>query len=203
MNVADSAIIRGRVVLIGDASVGKTSILSRLISHRFDVHQTTTIGANYQMYVNSVGDVRIEIQIWDTAGQERFRSLGPIYYRNALAAVAVFDVANRQSFDNLTRWITSFRDVAGPRTIVVVVANKVDLLETRPEAAGVTMDQAREFATTNGFRLYETSALTGAGVQEVFLDLSQTLAQTRVVPTVLAPPAPVPAPAEQPDPCQC
>jgi small GTP-binding protein len=196
MDVVDPAVIRGRVVLIGDASVGKTSILSRLVSHRFDPDQSTTVGANYQMFVTNVGASRIEIQIWDTAGQEKFRSLGPIYYRNALAAVVVFDVTNSDSFDHLPRWITAFRESSGPRTIIVLAANKVDLAD----CAKVSMDQAREFATANGSRLYETSAFNGAGIQEVFVDLAQALAQNRA----LSPPVVLPgAPAEPSDDCQC
>jgi small GTP-binding protein len=181
MHVPPPNQIRGRVVLIGDASVGKTSILSQLIEKRFDAHQTTTIGANYQSYTADVGTCKIEMQIWDTAGQEKFRSLGPIYYRNAAAAVAVFDVTNHVSFENLHRWMESFREVAGQTALVVLVANKVDKRGNGESPEGVTREEAKEFARENRLELFETSALAGTGIDGVFLYLSEAIVKAQKI----------------------
>jgi small GTP-binding protein len=164
--------IRPRVVLIGDSSVGKTSILSRLIDHRFDKEESATIGATYQLYHSTFEGRTIELQIWDTAGEERFRALGPIYYRNAWGAIAVFDVTNRASFQNLDAWIDLFHDTAGDETLVVLAANKIDDV-----ARDVSLKDALAYAE-NQFKVYETSALTGDGIQKLFDELSRDLAQS-------------------------
>jgi small GTP-binding protein len=164
-----------RVVLIGDASVGKTSLLNQLVSRQFDLRETATIAANYQIYVEEVDGIKIELQIWDTAGQEKFRSLGPIYYRNASAAIVVYDVTNRQSFDNIADWISAFVDVAGIRPIIAIVGNKSDITEK-----AVAVHEAREWASSKGYCTYQTSAKTNEGVKELFQGLAKELVRMRM-----------------------
>lgn len=110
-----------RVVTIGETSVGKTSIITQLVKKSFNPNEKSTVGAMFVVYnqkldtstlkdeLNNVnnngGEVVVEMQIWDTAGQERFRSLGPIYYRGAEAAVVVFDFTSLNSFERLQSWI--------------------------------------------------------------------------------------------------
>jgi small GTP-binding protein len=192
MRKFDGDSVRVRVVLIGDSSVGKTSILSQLIDQRYYPDQSATVAASYHIFPSYHESHNVEMQIWDTAGEERFRALGPIYYRNTAAAIAVFDVTNRASFDNLPGWIQGFREVAGDHTVIVIVANKVDLVLKRD----VTKDEAEKFAQ-NYFRLYETSALTGDNVQAVFMDLAKELSKD--TPEIVAAP-PLPSPT---DGCAC
>jgi small GTP-binding protein len=169
-----SSLFHCRVVMIGDTSVGKTSILNQLIDHQFNDLEQSTIAANYHLYLDEIDDSKIEIQIWDTAGQERFRSLGPVYYRDALGAVAVYDVSNRRSFENLTDLVASFTDVAGNGPLVTVVGNKCDL----PSAA-VTRDEATQWALWNSYDLYFTSARSGEGITELFRGMARRLMQKR------------------------
>jgi small GTP-binding protein len=162
---------------IGETTVGKTSILQRLEGAAFHPTQIPTIGATYTMHTESLGDEKLDIQVWDTAGQERFRALGPMYYRKASAALAVFAVDNPESFTALGTWIRIFEDEAGTNTIVFVVANKCDLIA--PEIETVNLDEAKAWASDNGCRFAETSALSGAGIAELFRNLAIALAENR------------------------
>ena len=157
-----------RIVIIGDTSVGKTSILNQLIEQTFQEYEQSTVGANYQLYVEEIDGKKVEIQIWDTAGQEKFKSLGPIYYRNARGAAVVFDVTNRNTFDDLSEWINAFREVAGTDTAIFIVANQID----RVDARTVDSDEVKKWADSNGYRVFETSAKTGVGVKELFHEIA-------------------------------
>jgi small GTP-binding protein len=169
-------VIHGRVVLIGDSAVGKTSLVNRLIEERFNIHEQSTVGANWQLYNATVTGTRVEFQIWDTAGQEKFRSLGPLYYRNALGAVAVFDVTSRVSFESLGSWIAAFTAVAGANTVVVLSANKCDVDD---DLRRVAPKEAIEWARSAGCPLFETSALTGQNVRQLFAALAEGIVNAR------------------------
>jgi small GTP-binding protein len=163
---------RGRVVVIGDSSVGKTSILSRLLEDRFDHNEGATIGANYQLWMDEIASVKVELQIWDTAGQEKYRSLGPIYFRGAIGAVIIYDVTNRESFNHLEDWITGFSEVAETGALIVVAGNKCDATEHVVGRA-----EAREWAIARGIDWYQTSAKTGEGITELFRKFAGALLQ--------------------------
>ena len=163
-----------RVVMIGNTEVGKTSIMNRLILGTFNSGEGATVGANYQLYIQEVNQHKIEIQIWDTAGQEKYRSLGPIYFRNALGAIVVYDVTNRTSFDTLSEWITAFQNVAGTETVIAVIGNKSD----RPDAV-VDIGQAEAWAQKHGYHHFITSAKNGDGVVDAFRELAKLLLRMR------------------------
>lgn len=178
MLVDSAKSFQGRVVLIGDANVGKTSLLGQLMDHRFSEDEPSTVGANYQIYVDEIDRVRYEIQIWDTAGQEKFQSLGPIYFRNALGAVAVYDITDLRSFERLDSSIQSFKNVAAKNPVVFIVGNKVDAEADRR----VSQEQGKEFADCHQYEWRETSAKTGQGVEDLFHDLARALYKQGVVP---------------------
>jgi small GTP-binding protein len=142
---------------------------------RFDEHELPTVGANWQLYVQDFNNDRVELQIWDTAGQEKFRSLGPLYYRSAVGAVAVFDVTNRGTFEHLESWITAFTEVAGTDVKIVIAGNKCDLDGDRQ----VSIKESREWATQRGFMIYETSAQTGENVANLFRALAEAILKSR------------------------
>ncbi|EAY20809.1 Ras family protein [Trichomonas vaginalis G3] len=159
-----------RSVTIGDSSVGKTCIVNRFLQDKFDPAEPNTIGTLYESFTDHRDGHDLEIQIWDTAGQEQYRSLGPIYYRSSLAAIVVFDITNRKSFEDVNEWVSEFRNVAGENTIVVLVGNKIDL----PERA-VEKDEAEEWAHKNNCIYAETSARSGAGIKQLFTTLVDEL----------------------------
>ncbi|KAH0791352.1 small GTP-binding protein [Histomonas meleagridis] len=166
-----------RVVLIGDTSVGKTCLLGQLIDNKFDPAEQSTVGANYQIFNEEIDGYKVEVQIWDTAGQEKFKSLGPIYFRNALGALAVYDITNKNTFEHLEDWIKSFTDIAGNESTVFIVANKSDLVQEQE----VEFTDAKNYANQRGYKAFETSAKTGQGVQELFSDLAKTILLTHRV----------------------
>lgn len=173
--VPSSSVFHGRFVLIGDASVGKTSILNRMSGKSFNANESTTIGANYQLLTNDIDDVHVEIQLWDTAGQEKFRSLIPVYFRNAIGSLVVFDVTNRNSFENLDVWISTFKEFAGEETIIIIVGNKCDL-ENNIE---VSEAEAIKWAEACGYLYFCVSAATSEGLSDLFDAISRELVKTK------------------------
>jgi small GTP-binding protein len=163
--------IHSRVVIIGDSTVGKTSLLNRITMGPFNIHECSTVVSDFRICVHDVNSVSVELQIWDTAGQERYRSLAPIYFRNAVAAVVVFDCTSRATFEHLAQWIHDFREVAGPEAIVLVTCNKADITEERT----VSRAEAQEWANSMDYIFLETSARTGAGVPELFDSLVRSV----------------------------
>jgi small GTP-binding protein len=156
-----------RLVLVGDTGVGKTSLIRRFLSHKFAETETSTVGAVYYTQDVMVAGEPVKLQIWDTAGQEQYRALGPIYYRNARAAIAVCDLSNPESIDGLNQWIDAYRAHAD-ETFVVVAANKGDLVTGR-ELTDSVLDRF-ELLHAKGV---VTSAQTGEGVDELFFAVAQ------------------------------
>jgi small GTP-binding protein len=158
-----------RIVLIGNSSVGKTSLINKFMYDTFDLNQPNSVGAYFLTHKYSLPGSSgcVDLQIWDTVGQERFKSVGSTYYRGADGALAVFDATNHESFGTIGPWISAFREVTGSSSIVVMAGNKIDLLGSKPGF----MEEAAEYCKEDGFKLVWTSAMTGQGVQEAFEEL--------------------------------
>jgi small GTP-binding protein len=172
-STADAA-IHGRVVVIGDSTVGKTSILNHIVSQPFSPHVAPTVVSNFHFYAEDRNGTSVELQIWDTAGQEKFRSLGPIYFRNSSAAIAVYDRTSRETFDHLADWIEAFTDTAGHQAVIAIAGNKSDLDD--PE---VEFSEAEEWARAHNYLIVETSALTGMGIRALMHELVNEIVRTR------------------------
>ncbi|EAY22920.1 small GTP-binding protein, putative [Trichomonas vaginalis G3] len=156
--------ITHRVVLIGDSQVGKTSLIHRFVRNSYEKQQKNTVGAVFHTYEEEVNNQKVIMQIWDTAGQEKYRSLGPIYYRNASAGIAVYDTTNPDSLEGLQQWITDFKRHTD-QPLLFIVGNKIDIATT--DANGLR-EEAQPFAYRNGAQLFLASAKTGEGVKEMF-----------------------------------
>jgi small GTP-binding protein len=162
-----------KVVIVGDTRVGKTSLLSRLVTGKFQMEVAPTIGAAIQSQTIATTKGIATLQIWDTAGQEKYRALAPMYYRNAQAVILVFDVTNANSFRRLSEWIAELEAKPGPVRLFLV-GNKCDLSEYR----AVDDRTARAWADEHGAAAYtETSALSGNGVTELFQKVADALSQ--------------------------
>ena len=161
-----------KVCIIGDTDVGKTSLATRYCHGEFPENSTPTIGASFLQRRVLIEGTEINLQIWDTAGQERFRSMAPMYYRGAKAAICVFDVTNEESYHRVMIWLRDLKAHADPSVVVCIAGNKCD----RPE----TFDLAKcaELATSIGASFIKTSALTGQNVDVLFSSLSQKIFQT-------------------------
>lgn len=120
-----------KLVLIGDSGVGKSNLLSRFTRDYFDLETKSTIGVEFATKRLETDGKSIKAQIWDTAGQERYRAITSAYYRGAVGALLVFDIAKRSSFENADRWLKELRDHADPGIMVMLVGNKRDLQHMR------------------------------------------------------------------------
>ena len=158
-----------RVVVIGDADVGKSSLSKSYIDGKMPDNSAPTIGAAFLQKRVRVQGVDVSLQIWDTAGQERFRSMAPMYYRQAKAAVCVFDMSNEETFHRLSGWVKILKEHADPSVVVAIAGNKCD------KENSFDREQAVKFAEANGAKLYATSALTLEGVEDLFGDLSSKI----------------------------
>ncbi|XP_076240535.1 ras-related protein RabJ [Calliopsis andreniformis] len=159
--------VEGKVVALGSQGVGKTSMITRYIEKAFDEHVTPTIGASFFTCKFNVENSRIVLQVWDTAGQERFRSMAPMYYRNASAAMLVFDLTQYNTFAAMKGWVTELRRNVERPMILVVIGNKSDLRNERQ----VDTEEGRIYATKIGASYHETSALHNEGIENVFLTI--------------------------------
>jgi len=155
-----------KFILVGSTAVGKSCLLMRFTSDRFNPSHEATVGVDFGSEIISIRDRRIKTQVWDTAGQEYFRSITKSYFREAAAAIIVFDFTNRGSFDDLHLWLENVRSSSTNRQLVItLVGNKSDkpLNEQR-----ITVEEAEKFARENGLIFVQASALSGAGVSEAF-----------------------------------
>ncbi|KAH8383559.1 hypothetical protein KR009_009287 [Drosophila setifemur] len=162
-----------KVIILGDSSVGKTSLMNQYVNKRFSNQYKATIGADFCTKEVVVNDRVVTMQIWDTAGQERFQSLGVAFYRGADCCVLVYDVTAPNSFKNLDSWRDEFLIQASPRNPehfpFVVLGNKVDL-----DNRQVSTRRAQQWCQSkNDIPYYETSAKEGINVEMAF----QTIAK--------------------------
>jgi len=125
---APAKAIQVKLVLLGEAAVGKSSLVLRFVSNDFNEHNSPTIGAAFLTQKCRLEDKVIKFEIWDTAGQERFHSLAPMYYRNAAAAVVVYDITKASSLEKAKSWINELQRQANPNIVIALVGNKLDLI---------------------------------------------------------------------------
>ncbi|CAI9780929.1 unnamed protein product [Fraxinus pennsylvanica] len=168
--VVVSPLAKYKLVFLGDQSVGKTSIITRFMYDKFDTTYQATIGIDFLSKTMYLEDRTVRLQLWDTAGQERFRSLIPSYIRDSFVAVIVYDVSNRQSFLNTSKWIEEVRTERGSDVIVVLVGNKTDLVDKRQ----VSIEEGEGKARESGIMFIETSA-KAATLQPLFRKIAAAL----------------------------
>lgn len=160
-----------KVVLLGDTGVGKSSLVLRFVTKNFRPFSESTIGASFMSKMIMIEGKAIKYQIWDTAGQEKYRSLAPMYYRGAAAAIIVYDITSLQSFKKCKNWVKELQSY-GPEDIVLVVAgNKVDLVDQREVDTAV----ASQYANEIGALFIETSAKSNTNVAKAFEQISTRL----------------------------
>ncbi|GMF89515.1 unnamed protein product [[Candida] boidinii] len=121
-----------KLVLLGESAVGKSSIVHRFVKDSFDDLRESTIGAAFLTQTIALdNNVTVKFEIWDTAGQERYKSLAPMYYRNANCALVVYDITQPTSLDRAKSWIKELQRQASPDIVIALAGNKLDLESER------------------------------------------------------------------------
>jgi len=156
-----------KVVLIGDSGVGKSNLLSRFTRNEFNLEMKSTIGVEFATRSIQTEGKTIKAQIWDTAGQERYRAITSAYYRGAVGALLVYDIAKYSTFKNVERWLTELRENADRNIVIMLVGNKSDLRHLRE----VPTEEAKTFAEKNKLSFIETSALDATNVELAFQNI--------------------------------
>ena len=162
-----------QLLIIGDSTVGKTSILNYYKEGTFNQHYLATVGVDFFQKDVLFGDKKIRIKIWDTAGQERYKSLTEGYFRNAEGVLIVYDVTNSDTFNNLKFWINSVKkhiDINKGHIPAILIGNKIDIFNRE-----VTKEEGEKYAKQEGLEYYETSAKTGKNVNEAINNLVKVI----------------------------
>ncbi|EIW77967.1 ras-domain-containing protein [Coniophora puteana RWD-64-598 SS2] len=165
-----------KLLLIGNASVGKSSLLLRFSDEQWlpEDEATATIGVDFRVHKMEVNGRKVKLSIWDTAGQERFRTITSSYYRGAQGIILVYDVSNRETFEALPRWFSEIETYVSPTVVRIIVGNKLDKENSRQ----VPTSEGAAFAERQDALFLEASAKTAVGVRETFEDVVRHILDT-------------------------
>ncbi|KAI1752290.1 ras-domain-containing protein [Xylaria castorea] len=189
-----------KLVLLGEAAVGKSSLVLRFVNNDFQENKEPTIGAAFLTQKCNLPSRTIKFEIWDTAGQERFASLAPMYYRNAQAALVVYDLTKPTSLIKAKHWVAELQKQASPGIVIALVGNKLDLTndsesgqgddngdgvegEDSGDARKVSTEEAKSYAEEESLLFFETSAKTGYNVADVFTAIANAIPETSLKST--------------------
>jgi len=189
-----------KLVLLGEAAVGKSSLVLRFVNNDFQENKEPTIGAAFLTQKCNLPTRTIKFEIWDTAGQERFASLAPMYYRNAQSALVVYDLTKPTSLIKAKHWVAELQRQASPGIVIALVGNKLDLTneansannslgesedgdaadgeDAGGDARKVSTVEAKSYAEEEGLLFFETSAKLGTNVIEVFTAIANAIPET-------------------------
>ncbi|CAG8474464.1 6096_t:CDS:10 [Acaulospora morrowiae] len=176
---AYSPLLEAKVVILGSQGVGKTSLAVRYVQKTFSPNCSSTIGASFMTKKLVVDNCKVRLQIWDTAGQERFRTMAPMYYRGANAAILVYDITSDESFRDMNSWVEELRKNMTEDLIIHVVGNKLDLA---PSHRVVPFTRTQEYVSRilgTDCAVHEVSAKDDNGVEELFLQITRSLVERK------------------------
>lgn len=161
-----------KIVAVGDGRVGKTSLIRRFAENKFDMNYLPTLGVDITTKSLSVSEKSVKLICLDTAGQEFFGKLRPQYYHGANGALVVYDITDKETFDNVPVWLDELRRYISDLIPMILVANKVDLEDERK----VRSDDGERLANEQDLGFYETSAKADeTNVEVIFQDLASRI----------------------------
>lgn len=161
-----------KTILLGDSGVGKTSLLVQFDTGKFQPGTfSATVGIGFTNKVVTVDGSKVKLQIWDTAGQERFRSVTHAYYRDAHALLLLYDVMNKNSYDNTRAWLAEVHEYAQDDVVIMLIGNKCDVNGDRV----VRREDGERLAREYNVAFMETSAKTGLNVDLAFMAVAREL----------------------------
>ena len=156
-----------KVVVVGDSGVGKTNLIKRFVSNTYNPNTKATVGVEFLSKSYKINDQVFKIEIWDTAGQERYKSITAAYYKGAKGALIVYDITQKDSFENINKWMSEVRDKSTKDLKILIVGNKTDLVNERQVSTEEALSKAKELESP----VMEASALDGSNVKAAFYDL--------------------------------
>ncbi|KAK9664053.1 hypothetical protein RND81_14G016500 [Saponaria officinalis] len=160
-----------KYIVIGDTGVGKSCLILQFTDKRFQPKHDYTIGVESGSRMITIDKKPLKLQIWDTAGQERFRSITRVYYRGAAAALLVYDITRRETFNHLASWLEDARQHGNGNMTIMLVGNKCDLARRR----AVSTEEGEQFAKEHGLIFMECSAKTSQNVEDAFIKTAGTI----------------------------
>ena len=169
MNVSFDSLYK--ILVLGDAAVGKTNFLIRFTENTFCENYMNTIGFDYKSEIITIDEKRIKLQIWDTAGQDRYRSLTKNLYHKAHGIVLMFDVTSEDSFINIKQWVKSIKDISGDKICIILVGNKIDDINKRK----VSEIEAKKIADEYSLTYIEASGKSNINVKDTFFTIAKEI----------------------------
>ena len=161
-----------KLIVIGEASVGKSCLMIRAVKDEYKDGYDVTVGADSSTFMVKIKEKVVQLQIWDTAGMEKFRSVIKVFFTGSHGAFLVYDITRKETYDMLDIWLNFLKENSTPDVKIILVGNKIDLEDKRQ----VTFEMGRDYAQQRDlFDFVETSAKTGEAVIKTFTRIANTL----------------------------
>ena len=164
LSFSNNPYIKFKIIVIGDASVGKTNIIKAYTTNSYNENTKPTLGVEFYTKTFEINKDYVMVEIWDTAGQEKYQSVTNSYYRGSQGALIVYDIANEESFNNIGKWLERANEKLNENAKIILVGNKIDLADQRKVQTETASEKAKEL----NMPLMETSALENKNIKEVF-----------------------------------
>ena len=162
-----------KIILVGDSSVGKTSLVNRFMGFEFQENYSCTINADFKIKSLTIDQsTGAELTVWDTCGQEKFRSITKLYFKDAHGVILVYDVNNENSFKGLNIWLNEIKNNCKVDVSIILVGNKIDI-----ENRKISKEQGNDFALKNKLMYIETSSKDGINIDSPFENLTNDIIQ--------------------------
>ena len=161
-----------KIVVIGDPSVGKTSVIRRFSENKFSTSYLPTIGADFNLKVIELPDAQVIMTVWDIGGHERFQEIRAFYYSGAHGGIIAFDLTRKDTYDNVRKWEEDIRKGAGEKIPLIIMCNKADL----EKRIVISEEEIQQMAKDLQIPYFVTSAKTGVNIQHAFEKMAQDCA---------------------------
>ena len=163
-NESQNESLKFKLIVVGDQNTGKSCILNRFANEIFEENYQATIGLDFLNKIVNINGQEIHLVLYDTAGQEKFRSLIPMYIREAQIILLIYDITSKESFESIPKWFSEILNVKNDEAIFALVGNKIDLNDNRV----VSFEEGKKLANEKNIIFEEVSAKDGQNFKELF-----------------------------------
>ena len=164
-----------KILLIGDSTANKTSILLKFCDDAFNTTQISTIGIDFKVKTFQLNSKKIRLHVWDTAGQERFKTITSAYYRGAHGILLVYSITDKESFDSTCKWMENINEHADKNVEIILLGNNCEKSEMRQ----VSKEDGERFAIENNIKFFEVSSKNNYNLESAFMALTSDLLLTK------------------------